>query len=61
MNKEESLKIVGLIKVSFQNAYKNFTDKDKRMIRNKIKYIDDNFTLLTADEMKEIFDEKYKW
>lgn len=40
---------------------KNFTDKDKRMVRNKIKYIDENFTLLTADEMKEIFEQEYKW
>lgn len=39
----------------------HFTDKDKRMVRNKIKYIDENFTLLTADEMKEIFNQEYKW
>lgn len=37
------------------------SDKDKRMIRNKIKYIDENFTLLTADEMKEIFNQEYEW
>ena len=39
----------------------HFDEKDKRMIRNKIKYIDENFTLLTKEEVQEIFGEKYKW
>ena len=41
--------------------YKNFTEKDKRDIRNKIKYIDNNFTLLTSEEVQDIFNQKYKW
>lgn len=39
----------------------HFTDKDKRDIRNKIKYIDENFTLLTSEEVADIFNQKYKW